>query len=173
MTPGARSAATLGGLLVLVLIAAVWGWSTATKPFPRDEPVPDCIETQVSAGEQVFRDEVVVSVFNGSERSGLAAATLSGLTQRGFVAGDTGNAPEKTGTTRILSSDPENPAVALVRAQFKGAKIVPGEELGPGVTVVVGEKFKKLRRKKVESVVAEAAAVICAAPGTAQPQSTD
>lgn len=171
MSPGARSAATLTGLLALVLVAVLWGWSAATKPFPENELPPDCVDTQVAAGEQVFRDQVVVSVYNGSERSGLAAATLSALTQRGFVAGDTGNAPERTAKTRILAPDPENPAVALVRAQFKGAEVVNANGLGPGVTIVVGQKFKSLKRKQVESVVAESDAIICAAPGTDRPQS--
>lgn len=171
MSPGARSAATLAGLLALVAVAVLWGWSAATKPFPKNDPPPVCVDTQIAAGEQVFRDQVVVSVYNGSKRSGLAAATLSGLTQRGFVAGETGNAPERTGKTRILAPDPQDPAVRLVSAQFKGAKVVLANGLGPGVTVVVGEKFKSLRKKNVESVVAESAAVICAAPGADQAQS--
>lgn len=171
MSAGARTAATLAGLLALVMVAALWGWSAATKPFPENETPPDCVDTQVAAGEQVFRDQVVVSVYNGSQRSRLAAETMALLTQRGFVAGDSGNAPERTAKTQILAPDPANPAVALVKAQFKGAEVVPANGLGPGVTVVVGEKFKALRKKKVESVVAEGDAVFCAAPGADSPQS--
>ena len=171
MSAGARTAATLAGLVVLVLVAALWGWSAVTEPFPENEATPVCVDTPVAAGEQVFRDQVVVSVYNGSQRSRLAAETMALLTQRGFVAGESGNAPERTATTQVLFPDPANPAVKLVQAQFKNAEAVPANGLGPGITVVVGEKFKSLRKKKVESVVAEGDAVICAAPGADSAQS--
>ena len=161
----------MAGLAVVVLIAAVWGWSAATKPFPQHEPSPVCVDTKVAAGEWVFRDQVVVSVFNGSRRSRLASSTMSELAERGFVSAATGNAPQPSEATQILSSDPKNPAVVLVKRQFRGAKVVPGDALGPGVSVVVGEKFSSLRRKQVESVRSKADSVICAAPdsGGTQP----
>lgn len=166
MRQATRSALTLTGLGLLVAAAAAWGWSAFTAPFPGDEPAPVCVDTSVAAGEEIFRDQVVVSVFNGSKRSGLAAATMEQLTGRGFVAADTGNAPAQTPSTQIWSDDPANPAVQLVQRQFKGAKVVPGEALGAGVVVVVGDKFKALRPKDVESVVAETDTRYCAAPGS-------
>ena len=54
----------------------------------------------------------------------------------------------------------------LVQRQFKQAQVVPGDPLGPGVVVVVGEKFKTLKNKQVESVVAEADATCCRATGS-------
>ena len=75
------------------------------------------------------------------------------------------NAPSKSVPTQILTSDPQNPAVRLVQGQFKGAQIVPGDSLRPGVTVLVGEAFAGLRVKGVKSVAAATDAVICAAPG--------
>jgi len=165
MSQGTRTAATLSGLSVLVLIAALWGWGAATKPFPKDEPPPACTDITVAAGERVFPDQVVISVFNGSSRNGLAGSTMDDLTGRGFVAADTGNAPTKADVTQIHSDDPQNPAVVLAQRQFKGAQVVTGDALGPGVTIVVGERFSGLRRKKVKSVTAAADAVICAAPG--------
>jgi hypothetical protein len=76
----------------------------------------------------VRRDQVVVSVFNGSGRS--------------------------------------DPAVQLVQQQFRGAEVVPGDPIGVGVVVVLGEKFTALRSKQVESVVAQADATICKATGS-------
>lgn len=163
MSAGLKTAITLGVLALLMLVAAVWGWAALTEPFPQDEPVAICEDTTVSAGSEVSRDQVVVSVFNGSKRSGLAGATSAQLVERGFVAGDVGDAPTPTVTTEIWASDPTNPAVALVQQQFKKAKVVTGEELGVGVVVVVGEKFKTLKKKQVESVVAEADATFCKA----------
>lgn len=166
MTAGLKTAITLGVLTLLVIIAAVWGWAALTEPFPQDEPVAICEDTTVPAGGEVRRDQVVVSVFNGSKRSGLAGATSAQLAERGFVAGDVGDAPSPTVTTEIWADDPTNPAVALVQKQFKKAKVVTGEQLGVGVVVVVGEKFKTLKKKQVESVLAEADATYCKATGS-------
>lgn len=164
MSAGLRSALTLTGLALLVVVAAAWGWAALTEPFPEDEPVAVCEDTSVSAGTDVRRDQVVVSVFNGSERSGLAGATGAQLEERGFVVADVGDAPQPAAKTQIWSDEPTNPAVRLVQQQFKGAQVVPGDSLGPGVTVVVGAKFQTLRPKQVESVTAEADATYCQAP---------
>lgn len=166
MSAALRSALTLAVLGLLVAVAAVWGWAALTEPLPQDEPVAICEDTEVSAGSEVRRDQVVVSVFNGSERSGLASSTSAELGERGFVAGDVGDSPIPAATTQIWSSDPTNPAVLLVQQQFKKARIVPGDPIGVGVVVVVGEKFKTLRAKQVESVLAEADATYCKATGS-------
>ena len=163
MTAGVRSALTQAFLGLLVVVAAAWGWSALTQPFPQEEPVAICEDTEISAGTEVRRDEVVVSVFNGSKRSGLASATSAQLAERGFVTGDVGDSPLPTATTQIWAADPANPAVELVRQQFKKAKVVTGDQIGVGVVVVVGEKFKTLRKQQVESVLAEADATYCRA----------
>jgi hypothetical protein len=166
MSGGLRTALTLAVLGLLVVVATLWGWSAFTEPFPEDEPVPICENATVAAGSEVRRDQVVVSVFNGSGRSGLAGATSAQLEERGFVAGDVADSPQPAATTQIWSSDPTNPAVQLVQQQFKGAQVVPGDPIGVGVVVVVGEKFTALRPKQVESVVAQADATICKATGS-------
>ena len=151
---------------VLVVVAAVWGWAALTEPLPEDEPVAICEPTEVAAGGEVRRDQVVVSVFNGSDRSGLAGSTMAQLAERGFVEGDVGDAPLPAASTQIWSSEPTNPAVLLVQQQFKQARIVTGDPLGVGIVVVVGEKFQALRKKQVESVLAESAATYCRATGS-------
>jgi hypothetical protein len=161
VTAAARSGLTLLGLGVLLVIASVWGWGALTKPFPKDEPIPICEDTTVTAGTEVRRDQIVVSVFNGSKRSGLAGATSAQLAERGFVEGDIGDAPQTASSTQIWADDPTNPAVQLVQQQFRQAKVVPGTPIGVGVVVVVGEKFKTLRAQQVESVLAEADATFC------------
>jgi hypothetical protein len=166
MTGALRSALTLAVLGLLVVVAAVWGWAALTKPFPQDEPVAICEDTDVAAGAEVRRDQVVVSVFNGSKRSGLAGSTMAQLVERGFVEGDVGDAPLPADSTQIWSSEPTNPAVLLVQQQFKQAKIVAGDPLGDGIVVVVGEKFKTLRKQQVESVLAESDATYCRATGS-------
>ena len=165
MSGALRSALTLAFLGVLVVAAAAWGWTALTEPFPQDEPVAICEDASVTAGTEVRRDQVVVSVFNGSGRSGLAGATSAELTERGFVAGDIGDSPQPAATTQIWADDPTNPAVDLVKQQFKKAQVVTGDALGIGVVVVVGEKFKALRSKQVESVLAQSDATYCRATG--------
>jgi lambda repressor-like predicted transcriptional regulator len=169
MGPRLRSAATLAVLVVLLLVALVWGVSALTRPFPAAEVIPDCVDTQVAQGAEVTTDQVVVSVFNASTRNGLASQTLSRLVTRGFVPADTGNAPEvEVKGVQVWADDPQNPAVDLVAQQFRKARVVPGSSLGPGVVVVVGDGFKSLRPQKgaPESVTAAANAVVCTPPTT-------
>ncbi|GAB3014567.1 hypothetical protein GCM10011376_07700 [Nocardioides flavus (ex Wang et al. 2016)] len=166
MSGALKSALTLTGLTVLVLVAAVWGWAALTEPLPREEPVAICEDETVTAGSEVRRDQVVVSVFNGSGRSGLAGATSAQLGERGFVEGDVGDSPLPADTTQIWSAEPRNPAVVLVKRQFRNATVVQGDALGPGVVVVLGERFQGLRNKQVESVVAKADATYCRATGS-------
>jgi hypothetical protein len=166
VTGALKSAITLVVLAALVLLGAVWGLSALTAPFPQNDPVAICEDVDVSAGTEVRRDQVVVSVFNGSKRTGLAGATSAQLVERGFVAGDIGDSPQPAASTQIWAADPTNPAVDLVRQQFKGAQVVTGDSLGPGVVIVVGEKFQALRKKQVESVVAAADTTYCRATGS-------
>lgn len=164
MSAPLRSALTLLVLFGLLLIAALWGWKAATKPFPSSEPAPLCTDARVLTGSDVFRDQVAISVFNGSDQNGLAAATMERLEERGFVGADSGNAPAKVNGVQIWSDEPRNAAVRLVARQFKSAKIVPGEALGRGVVVVVGDSFKSLRKKEVESVTAVETSTFCSPP---------
>ncbi len=162
MSAGIRSTLTLLGLALTVVVATMWGWGALTKPFPHDEPVPVCTDTRITAGTEVRRDQVVVSIFNGSGRSGLASATRAQLSERNFVSGDIGDS-ERSKTTQIWTDDPTNPAVQLVRRQFNKAQVVSGKELGIGVVVVVGEKFTSLRKKQIESFVAKEDSTFCKA----------
>lgn len=166
MSGALKSAVTLAVLALLVVVAAVWGWAALTEPLPEDDPVAICEDTDVAAGGEVRRDQVVVSVFNGSDRSGLASSTMAQLAERGFVQGDVGDAPLPAAKTQIWSAEPTNPAVLLVKKQFRQAKIVTGDPLGVGIVVVVGEKFQNLKKKQVESVLAKSDATYCRATGS-------
>lgn len=166
MTASLKSALTLLVLAGLLVIAAAWGWQAATKPFPSSEPAPLCTDFTVLTGKQVFRDQVVVSVYNGSDRSGLAGATMEQLEERGFVGADSGNAPAKIDGVEIWSDEPRNAAVQLVARQFKGAKVVSGEKLGRGIVVVIGESYRALRKKEVESVAAVESSTFCSPPAS-------
>jgi hypothetical protein len=144
--PRLRSALTLVVLCLMMLLGLVWGWSALTQPLPSlittEEPTGPCSDRVVAEGEKVDRDEVTVSVYNAGRTAGQASTTMQALVQRGFGAGETGNAPSGThvGAVQIWANDPDNPAVRLVASQFgKSAKVVKRDPLGVGVTVVVGD----------------------------------
>ena len=154
---------TLGVLTGLVLLAGAWGTYALPRPSPRPEQQPACVEQMVRAGDSVFRDQVVVSVFNGSNRNGLAALTQESLTERGFAAGETGNGP-RTKVTIVRYQTKCDPAVRLVGRQFGRVRYVQGDSLGAGVTVIVGQQFQTLRPKGPRSVTSKVDTTICAAP---------
>jgi hypothetical protein len=171
-----RSAATLGVLMILLLLGLVWGWSHLTAPFPSlsaggssDEPTSTCDTVRVKAGQKVHSNMVTVSVFNAGTTEGLATDVMEQLEARGFAPGNTGNAPREVddpGTAVVYSYAPTNPAVRLVARQFGAdTQIVkhPGDALGIGIVVVVGNDVKKLSPAD-RTIVASADATVCGPP---------
>jgi len=166
MRAGARSAATIGVLCLLLVVGAAWGWSALTAPFPGKADAPVCESRSIQKGEKVFPSQVVVSVYNAGERAGLAGRTMSLFTDRGFHPGESGNAPRnaKVKVVQVWTTDPKNPAVQLVVSQLRPAHtVVRHRALGAGITVVVGDRFPGLGKKK-PFVRAAGATQICAPP---------
>jgi hypothetical protein len=168
MRQGTRTAATLAGLGLLLVVAAAWGWSAVTAPFPQQADPPVCVDQQVQAGDRVFRDQVTVSVLNASRRAGLAGATSAQLEERGFHPGSTGNAPDevKVARAQIWATDASNPAVRLVRKQLHGARVVrppQGADVPPGVALVLGDRFRGLTKGRA-AVRAGGDATVCGPP---------
>jgi len=166
MRAGARTAATIGVLFLLLVVGAAWGWSALTAPFPGKAAAPVCEDRDVQKGEKIFASQVVVSVYNAGERTGLAGRTMALFTDRGFRRGESGNAPggAKVPVVQVWTSDPKNPAVQLVVGQLGPRhSVVKHRELGAGVTVVVGDGFRGLGHKK-PFVRAGSATKICAPP---------
>jgi len=168
MDPRKTSAPTLAVLVMLCLLGLLLGLKALTADLPDDPLVESgpasCIEREVTAGEKVYPADVLVNVFNGGSRSGVARSTLGKLVERGFVRGETDNADgaEDVRFVQIWAEDPDNPAVRLVAKQFGPAtKISSGHpSLADGVVVVVGSDFTTLGRK-VPSVTASEDATIC------------
>jgi hypothetical protein len=158
-----RSAATMVGLVALLLIGVVWAWSAVTEPFPEDEEAVTCDLLSVSKGEKVYPDQVTVSVLNAGNEEGLANRTMAALVKADLVEGELGNAPEDAEVSRvqIWTDDEENPAVRLV-ASFLGkdVKVVLRDPPLPGVNVVVGDDFTKVTKGR-KSVAAQEDTTIC------------
>jgi hypothetical protein len=146
--------ATLAALVVVVCVMAVWGYHAVTAPIGDDTTSPSAKSTLTCAPEDqtvtkyVRRSDVTVSVYNAGQRSGLARTTMDLLERAGFKAGEVSNAPDGIDVDRaaVYSTKDDDPAAELVaRALGKKTQVVHAdEELGPGVEVVIGDKFKKL-----------------------------
>ncbi len=150
-----RTAGTLLAL-VMVLVVMVWvGWNAASKPFPKVTGTTSQCQTE-KVTKRIFRREVTVSVYNGSKRSGLADRTMAELERRSFRPGDVANAPAgiKVTYAQVLSTDEDDPEALLVAKQFRPRAnlVVADDEYGPGVDVMLGPRFKKLRKPAPRSL---------------------
>jgi hypothetical protein len=166
MTQAARSAITISVLLLLLVIAALWGWSAATDPLPAKVDTPVCVDRTVAAGDRLFPQDVTVSVYNASAREGLAGRTMQLLTDDGFVAGESGNVSSRdpVATAEIWTLEPQSPAVKLVASHLgRGVEVERRDAPGAGVTVVVGDDFEDLAKGR-KSVEVTDDAEICSPP---------
>ena len=146
----ALSAVTLLVLCGILALFVVVGWRSLTASGPWDDAGPtsaDCVEG-LSKGDLVRTTDVTVSVYNAGTRSGLAGRTQEELLARGFLPGELGNAPDDVSNVRrvaVLAASANDPAAMLVARQFgKGTKVRKHEDVGSGVEVVVGDRFRGL-----------------------------
>ncbi len=157
---------TLGVLAVMLLVGVTWGWSAMTTPFPHKAKTKVCIPTTVQPGDRVAAPKVTISVYNATERVGLADRTMAGFEAQGFGPGKVANAPKGTVVpyAQVWTHEPQNPAVKLVISRLgPKAHIVGKDPMGPGVTVVVGAGFDKLFDGK-SSIKVRESAQICSPP---------
>ncbi len=149
-----RTAATLGVLALLVVVAVRVGLDRVAEPFPESADPAICTPTPVAAGDPVLPGAVTVSVINAGGANGLAGRTLSELVDLGFGRGELGDAPEGTrrvATSQIWTTEGTTAAVKLVRSYLKG-KVTIVERDGPvgGLNVVVGEGFKDVKKGRAQ-----------------------
>jgi hypothetical protein len=162
-----RTLITLAFLAVLMLGGVTWGWAQVSEPFPGRADAPTCVDTAYAAGDEIFVQDVTVSVLNASSREGLASRTLQQLEEAGFAGGKTDNAPKGTTLTapaEIWVDDVDNPGAALLRRRV--GKVPVRSDVSnpvPGITLVVGDGFGELR-KGPESIVLKNDAVVCSPP---------
>jgi hypothetical protein len=149
---------TLVGLVVVVCVMAVWGYHAATAPIDDNSSSSSTADSGLTCAPQdqtvtkyVSRGDVTVSVYNAGARSGEARETMDLLEHAGFKPGEVGNAPEGVTVDRaaVYSTKDDDPAAELVAQAFgKKTQVVHSDdELGPGVDVVIGAKFKHLDAK--------------------------
>jgi hypothetical protein len=138
---------TLAVLGALVVFGVTWGWSAFTTPYPHSAKQKLCLQTTLQPGDRVSAPKLIVSVFNGSQRVGLAERTMTEFEDQGFGLGKVGNAPKGTSVqfAQVWSTDPTDPAVRLVLSRLgRLAHVIKKHHGGPGIIVVVGDRFQKL-----------------------------
>ena len=149
VTTGVTLLVTLGVLCVM----AVWGLHAATAPIPSDKAgsassTPTCAAGDPKAAKYLRRGDVTVSVYNAGNTSGRAQQTMDLLERAGFKVGQVSNAPAGVTVARaeVLTTKSDDPAAKLVALALgrKTPVVHSDEELGPGVDVVIGDKFKQL-----------------------------
>lgn len=164
-----RAPITLSVLVLVVVFGGWYGWRQFDQPV--DNPFaqePPC-ESQQVAGT-LARKQVLVNVFNASDREDLAATALRDLDRRGFSRGTAANAPAKLRVDTVLVVDPEpgSPQVRLVRAQFKGdVRVRRSGDLAQGVDVVLGRGYSGLLADAPRAVRVRGEREVCVPPGAA------
>jgi len=154
---------TLGVSAVLALVMAVWGFHALTAPVKKDPPSAEASNNGgcVPAGASyVHRNEVTVSVFNAGKETGRAQKTLDMLENAGFVPGAVGNAPsrDKVARAEVHTTKADDPRARLVAlALGKGTKVVVTTVIGPGLDVIIGDRFKRLDASAPQRVRASSA----------------
>ncbi len=134
-----RTPVTLLILFGVLLYGAWWGYNNIIKPIPALPPEP-CVNQSVSKG-QLKSSQVVVRVYNGGDRKGLAADVGRSLRGKGFRVTLTTNTVEKIQKTVIVGADANNPEVKFVKTFFKEAVVRPDKRADRSVDVLVGNKY--------------------------------
>ena len=171
MDSRARSAATLGVLVMLCLVGILVGIRALTADLPTDPLVEStteqCENRNIAQGKKIRAEEVTVSVFNAGSKAGAASQVMKELQTRGFADGDSGNAPKGTAVIRaqVWSDSPRNSAARLVALQLgAGIKVFAKKpQLGPGVVVVVGDQLGKMPKAPTE-IRAAVRSNVCSPP---------
>ena len=152
------TAITLVVLLVVLGGMAVYGIKHALAPLPggSSSAEPTCSDTEKEVKQFLRRSEVQVSVFNAGKREGLAGTTLEKIEEAGFKAGNAGNAPRSADVRRavVWTTEPNDYSARLVAlALGPGTRVeVTETDLGPGIDVLVGNKFRGLNKKAPERI---------------------
>ena len=135
----ARTPVTLLVLFGVLLYGAWWGYNNIISPIPSMPPEP-CVDQSVPKG-QLQASQVVIKVYNGGDRKGLAADVGRSLRNKGFRVILTTNTVEKIQKTVIVGADANNPEVLFVKSFFKGATVKPDGRVDRSVDVLVGNKY--------------------------------
>ena len=148
-------------VVLLIVLGGMAAYGIKSRPRPaarrRARPKKPCSATEKEVKQFLKRRDVQVSVFNAGSRSGLAGQTLDKLEAAGFVAGQR---RQRTRQRRryaarvVWTTQPNDYSAKLVAlALGRGTRVeVTETDLGPGVDVLVGNKFQGLDKKAPKQI---------------------
>ena len=156
MNPRYTAPLSLAAAALAVLVMAMWGMNALTAPLAKDESTGTDGSVCNATHHVIKRADVTVSVYNAGKRKGRAGVTLDLLEGAGFNPGAIGNAPKssRVRTAVVRTTKAVHPDATLV-AQALGVHVpvvVTSADLGPGVDVIIGDRFSKLNRKAPRSI---------------------
>jgi hypothetical protein len=143
-----RQQVTLLVIFVVLLVTGGVGYAVYSGALGGDEPLnvsalPPCPATKAP----ITPRQVVVNVYNATDRRGLAAKTATTLSLREFAVGTVANDPrsEKVTGTVIVRYGPRGKAAAqLLSRHLPAPKLVIDKRKGAAVDLVLGAKFAGL-----------------------------
>lgn len=159
-----------GRLVVLGAVLVFLGGTALGVNLVLSHPAPvaqaaTCETKTVARGEVLTSNLVMVNLYNGSNRAGLANRVKINLERRGFLGGLAVNNPGslKTKNVMILTSTPDDPKVKLVRAQFRGpvTTTAPDFKIENGISVLIGSDYKGLKRDAPSKFVVKKPVSVC------------
>jgi len=157
-----RTPITLLVLLGVLLYGAWWGYKNVIQTVP--VPPPDPCVTQTLGKGGLRSSQVVVKVYNGGDRKGLAADVSRALRGKGFRVSGTDNTNEKIQKTVIVGADVKNPEVLMVRTFFKDAVLRADGRADHSVDVLVGNKYAGFNKDAKTTYVVKSKTVCLPAP---------
>jgi len=160
-----RTPLTLIALLAVLCYGAWWGYTNVLKPVPAAAPEA-CVNQRVPQGK-LRSSQVVVSVFNGGTKKGLAGDVGRMMRERGFKVQRTTNTNEKVKDTVIVGAAAKNPEVRLVKAFFKDARVRADKRPDRTVDVLVGNDYAGFNKKAATSLAVKSKTV-CLPPGASE-----
>ena len=162
-----RTPITLLLLLGVLLWAAWWGYHNIIAPIP-EIPPPPCVDQTVAKNE-IKASQVIVKVYNGGDRQGLAGDVTRSLRAKGFKVPVTDNTKEKISKTVIVGGGAQNPEVLFVKTFFKDAVVrVDPKKKDASVDVLVGNKYGGFN-KSAKSTYPVKSNTVCLASPTPTP----
>jgi hypothetical protein len=154
-----RTPITMVVLLGILVGGMWWGWNSLTNSSADQ----NCVEQKLPNNRLVPK-QVVINVYNGGAKAGMAARTADELKKRGFNIGRVANEPngDKVDVVAVRGAGGTAPELKLVSGQLN-QKAVPVTDNRPDHTVdlVLGRGYNRLNTKGMPSVAVPPGTVVC------------
>ena len=157
-----RTPVTLLLLLGVLMWGAYWGYNNILAPVPKIPP-PPCVEQTLAKGE-LKASQVIIKVYNGGDRRGLAGDVGRSLRNKGFKVTLTTNTVEKISKTVIVGANAKNPEVLFVKSFFKDAVVRADKRNDGSVDVLVGNKYGGFNKNAKATYTVKTKTVCLASP---------